>query len=146
MSLRVVDYKTGSFHNDSLTVNLDQLFEGKSNVYALQTFIYCHACMVKEQNAGHEWPIAPVLLFVQKTGNSPTENALEEGFNPYLVLVHDKEEEIITDYRQQVHEQFFPQLKAVVEKMQTEAYSFLPSDDKKCVFCPFALLGGDSCQ
>lgn len=146
MSLRVVDYKTGSFHNDSLTVNLDQLFEGKSNVYALQTFIYCHACMVKEQNAGHERPIAPVLLFVQKTGNSPTENALEEGFNPYLVLVHDKEEEIITDYRQQVHEQFFPQLKAVVEKMQTEAYSFLPSDDKKCAFCPFALLGGDSCQ
>ena len=63
----------------------------------------------------------------------------------YLSIQY-KEEEIITDYRQQVHEQFFPQLKAVVEKMQTEAYSFLPSDDKKCAFCPFALLGGDSCQ
>lgn len=131
-TLRIVDYKTGNYDIKKTKVRMEDLFSSENYHYAVQTFIYSQACIDKKEPYGQGLPVAPILLFIQKTGN--------KEYSPYLKLAEDKDEHDILDFKEQVSAEFRTALEHLIRKMKTEEYTY--NSEMECRNCAFTALCG----
>ena len=126
--LRVVDYKTGSYHMRSLA-DVDAIFapEGLAahSDYYLQTMLYAAIVSHDVRAQGLDTAVAPALLFIQ--------HAAAEGYDPTLQLARKP----VTDIAA-IAEPFMERLRGVVDDMFNPDINFLPTaDGDRCRTCPY---------
>ncbi len=127
--LRVIDYKSGSYHDDThrkkMSATWDELMESEDKGYVRQTFVYSHAVMSKDKTG---LPIEPNLYFCSRK--------LTE-----IETTIDIEGQTVHDYRQ-CEKQMTEALQAKIKEILT-ATDFPCCDETKCPsFCPFFDLCG----
>ncbi len=128
-TLRVIDYKSGSYndttHTKKMSSSWADIMDSGDKGYVRQTLIYSHAVMTHE-NTGK--PIEPHLYFCRR---KLTE--INTGI--------EVEEAPVTDYRE-IQSAFTDALKEKVTQL-VHATSFPPCEEDKCPpYCPFFILCG----
>ena len=127
--LRVVDYKSGNYndntHTKKMSSSWEELMESEEKGYVRQTMIYSQAVM---QENRLELPIEPNLFFCRCKLTD-------------LVTTIEMEKETVHDFRA-VQEPFYNALTAKVNELMS-ATEFPPCEPDKCPsFCPFFRLCG----
>ena len=125
--IRVIDYKTGSGKQKSLT-DVDAIFKQENLVYHsdfyLQTFLY--AALVKEKYPAV--PVSPALLFIQHSAGKDYDPTLCFGREP------------ITDVGPNLA-RFMELLRTTVDDMFNEDIPYQPTEQReRCTYCPYRLL------
>ena len=133
--IRIVDYKTGSYKNDSIKMgHLVDLDEKKHNDYYFQTFLYALAEMEVPEAAAK--PIQPILFYPIK--------ANQEDYDPSLKI----DKIVVDDFANQHAEAFREGLLKILEDIFDPDKPFRCSsnyDDEyngPCKFCKLHLLCG----
>lgn len=127
-TVRIVDYKTGTYHADKLNVkSFATLFE--KGGYALQTFIYALAVC----HQGEKRPVVPALYYIQQGAN--------EDYSP--ILTFGPQREPIADFHAFAAE-MQERLKGTLEEIFNPAVPFraAPLGSDACTWCPFTHLCG----
>ena len=118
--LRVIDYKSGTYHDKDMATTSEELMSSKDAKYIRQTLIYSHALLQSEKS---DKPIEPNLFFCSRSlvGQKTT------------IAIDEKE---INDYRT-IQDDFIAALKEKAREVMT-ATSFPPCEQKECdPYCPF---------
>jgi len=128
-TLRVVDYKSGSYNDNTHVKKMSSLWEdlmaNEDKGYVRQTLIYSHAVIPDNER---NLPIEPNLYFCR--------HKLTE-----LVTTVDVENETVSDYRQ-IQKPFYEALKTKIQEIVTTT-EFPQCEPDKCPsFCPFFALCG----
>lgn len=126
--LRVVDYKTGSYNDDThakkMSSGWEEMMTDEQKSYVRQTLVYSHAVLQKEK----KYPIEPNLFFCQRS---------LVGMNTTI----DVDNAPLQDYRL-IQDTFLQQLRAKVQEVMTTT-DFKPCEEDKCPkFCAFFSLCG----
>ncbi len=131
-TLRIVDYKTGNYQDSKVRfTDIPSLFTESDKHYIFQTFIYSQACSEQDEPFGLKLPIAPLLLFTQKTGN--------KNYSPYLQQKNNKNsEKEIYKFQGELADTFREELISRIQEMQRDAYNY--RTEPECKFCPFTQL------
>lgn len=130
-TLRVVDYKTGSYNERKVTFqDMSSLFTNKDKHYIFQTFIYCQACMEKGEPFGMRLPVAPLLLF------TPMMNS--KDYSPYLQKKEGRNEKQEIYRFQDYAREFREILEERIQEMKTSDYHL--KTEPECEYCPFCQL------
>ena len=119
-TMRVVDYKSGRYKQDSLTATAATWFDSPEKSYIRQTLVYSHAVL---ENKQPEMPIEPNLFFCsRKLAGMSTTVSFEKN--------------AVTDYKD-IKDSFFEALQLKMHEILT-ATEFPPCEDGKCKsYCPF---------
>lgn len=122
-TMRVVDYKTGSYKTDRLSAFTEQWMDQPEKNYVRQTLIYSHAVLT---NDAPKLPVEPNLFFCShRLTGLPT------------TVKIDKAE--VTDYST-IKDTFLSALEAKVHEIATVT-EFPPCAENKCKsYCPFLTL------
>ncbi len=131
-TLRVVDYKTGTYQDSKIKfTDVDSLFEDKDKHYIFQTFVYSQSCLEKDEPFGLKLPVAPLLLFTHKTSN--------RKFSPYIKNVKEKSEtEEIHSFEKELASAFRERLAVCIKAMKASEYNV--KEENECEMCAFTLL------
>lgn len=125
-SLRIVDYKTGMSHMDSVST-LESLFTPapRRNGYYLQTMLYALAQLHHEEPTH---PVVPALFYVGK--------AYGEDYNPALQLGRKPVEDFTP-----IAEEFMDGLQTALSSLFDETIPFgQAATDTHCANCPYRRL------
>lgn len=122
-TMRVVDYKTGRYQQDSLTATTEQWMEHPEKKYVRQTLLYSHAVLT---NDAPKLPVEPNLFFCShKLDGLPTTVKIDKAY--------------VTDYNA-IKDTFLPALQAKIQEIATVT-EFPPCEENKCKsYCPFLSL------
>ena len=128
-SLRVVDYKSGSYndttHAKRMSSTWEELMENEEKAYLRQTLVYSHAV---RQNDHTGLPIEPNLFFCRSKLTD-------------IVTTVDIENDTVHDYKT-VQQPFYGALQTKIAEILTTT-SFPQCEEDKCPsFCPFFTLCG----
>ena len=128
--IRVVDYKTGVYNKDKLSMpDIESIFNTelvtkKHCDYFLQTFFYC--CLVSERVK--DTAVSPSLLFIQ--------HALAENYDITLKINKEQVNDIST-----YSNEFMQRLKLLIEEILDPDKPFSPTTDlTRCDNCPWENL------
>lgn len=121
--LRVIDYKTGSYKQESLSAGMGKLFENGDKNYVRQTLIYCHAVAENMPEDQGEMPVEPNLFFCrQKLTDIKTNLSIDR--------------KVLQNYSD-VRDSFVEALSEKVKELLTTT-EFPPCAEDKCrSYCPF---------
>ena len=122
--LRVVDYKSGNYGDDTrakkMSTTWEDLLENEDKGYIRQTLIYSHAV---KQNDKTGLPIEPNLFFC-RTNLTRLDTTVQVN------------NETVTDY-QAIQDEFYNRLQTKVTQVLTTT-DFPQCEESKCPsFCPF---------
>ncbi|MGN0234788.1 MAG: PD-(D/E)XK nuclease family protein [Paludibacteraceae bacterium] len=136
--VRIVDYKTGSFHAERLETTWDELLESPDARYVLQTLIYSEAALSKlpdtqsltrsSQHAVPDTHLTPHLYFTQKNLSQTDGMVKIEG-------------EPVDNYLS-IRGEFLPRLQKKVSDIKTDTEFPMVAEDQCKSYCPFRLLCG----
>ncbi len=130
-TLRVADYKTGRYDDKKVKLeNIASLFENEDKHYIFQTFIYCQACSQKEEFKTLNIPIAPLLIFTQKTKG--------DNYSPYLKNDKDEIYDFMGDSNGELAREFHEALTERIKEMKSSDYHL--KGDNECALCAFTQL------
>lgn len=127
--LRVIDYKSGSYSDDThakkMSSSWEDIMESEDKGYVRQTLIYSHAVMTQDLTG---LPIEPNLFFCRRK--------LTE-----IETTIDVENETVRDYRT-IQDKFLEALREKAAQLLT-ATEFPHCEEDKCPsFCPFFIICG----
>lgn len=133
-TMRVVDYKTGSYTRKKLSVDsLDKLFSDKDAHYVLQTLIYSEAVAYTD-HTDSPLPLEPNLYFPQRKLTTPD-----------LQTTVSIEKQEVHNYTE-VRDRFLPALTDKLREVVTTT-SFPQVEEKECSpLCPFLQICARSPQ
>ena len=128
-TLRIVDYKSGSYndqtHAKRMSATWEDMMESEEKGYVRQTLLYSHAAMVHDKT---RLPIEPHLFFCRRKLTD-------------LVTTIDVNDETVHDYRT-IKNPFMDALQGKMKELLTTT-DFAPCAPDKCPsFCPFFALCG----
>lgn len=129
--IRIIDYKTGSYHLRPLR-GVDDIFDDSQlrnhTDYYLQTMLYAR---IVSRQLTRPVPVAPALLFIQ--------HAAADDFNPILKFGTD----YINDVATPEGDHFVQLLNDKVNEIFDSRRPFTPTtDDSRCQYCPYAHICG----
>lgn len=122
--VRIVDYKTGSYHAERLATTWNDLLESHDARYVLQTLIYSEAALQGLSNA----QLTPHLYFTQKNLNQT------DG----MVKIEGAAVENYLDIRSE----FLERLQKKVSDIKSDTEFPMVAEDQCKSYCPFRLLCG----
>lgn len=126
-TMRVVDYKTGSYNKKKLSADSGKLFSDYDEHYVLQTLIYSEA-VARNDHSGSPLPLQPTLYYPQRKLTDPTAQT---------TVSVDKQE---VDNYTGIRDRFLPLLTGKVREVLTTT-AFPQKEENKCSsFCPFLTL------
>lgn len=126
-TIRVIDYKTGSYQPRALA-DVDAIFQQENlknhSDYYLQTLLYAQLVKARYPNT----PVAPALLFIQHAGG--------DDYDPTLCFGSQKIKDIAE------HSQRFQELlEEKIDEIFNPDIAFLPTEEvQRCQSCPYHLL------
>ncbi len=128
-TLRVVDYKSGSYndttHAKKMSSSWEEIMADADKGYVRQTMIYSHAVMAHDKTG---LPIEPNLFFCRRSLTD-------------IVTTIDVENETVRDYRT-IQQSFYEALQTKIKEVITTT-EFPQCEEDKCpAFCPFFALCG----
>ncbi len=122
--VRIVDYKTGSYHAERLATTWDELLESPNAHYILQTLIYSEAALQGLSNA----QLTPHLYFTQKNLNQTDGMVKIEG--------------VAVENYLDIRSEFLARLQKKVSDIKSDTEFPMVAEDQCKSYCPFRLLCG----
>jgi CRISPR/Cas system-associated exonuclease Cas4 (RecB family) len=127
---RIVDYKSGATAMEITSVEslFDEANKNRNEAW-FQILMYCEIYSGENKSAS----IRPSLYALR--------NLSDTGFSDYLVLKPDRNTKIVVDNYEEIRQEFFPGLTAVLTDIFSSNVPFLMTEHRnKCDYCPYRQL------